>query len=202
MNAIMTSFFKTVMKFTALFFLYQQASERELMWVLRITIIIVGTLSTLIAMFSTTIYGLFVLCSDLMYVVLFPQLTLALWMPQTNAYGSLAGFLASLILRILSGEPVLHIPAIIKYPFFDEDTQTQLFPHRTLVMLIGAILVVLVSIATNFLFLKGLLPKKYDVLKCHRQRNIKYRYSHGDLKDSVDNGQTIHLRSTNHEIQS
>ena len=60
-------------------------------WVLRVSVLVVGVLATLIAVFSNTIYGLYVLCSDLMYVILFPQLTLVLWVDSCNAYGSLTG---------------------------------------------------------------------------------------------------------------
>ncbi|XP_059159880.1 high-affinity choline transporter 1-like [Physella acuta] len=39
-----------------------KATDRELLWVLRVCVVIFGVLGTLIAIFATTIYGLFVLC--------------------------------------------------------------------------------------------------------------------------------------------
>ena len=136
----------------------------------------------MIAIFSDTIYGLYLLCSDLMYVVLFPQLTLILWMPQSNSYGSLVGFLVSFCLRLLSGEPVLGLEPVIHYPGYDAATNTQLFPFRTFIMLIGAVCIAAVSILTNFLFLRGIAPRRYDVLKCLRQRTISMRYGTKDLQ--------------------
>ncbi|GFN83156.1 high-affinity choline transporter 1 [Plakobranchus ocellatus] len=176
-----------------------QASENELIWVLRISILIVGTLGTLIAIFADTIYGLYVLCSDLMYVILFPQLTLILWMPQCNAYGSLAGFLVSFILRLLSGEPVLGLAPAIHYPGYDAVYEIQLFPFRTFIMLIGSFCIIGVSILTNFLFFKGILPRRYDVLKCLKGRTIALRYSDKDrqLQEQDDPDATLTLKETN-----
>ncbi|GFS10728.1 high-affinity choline transporter 1-like [Elysia marginata] len=152
-----------------------KASETELVWVLRISILVVGTLGTLIAIFADTIYGLFILCSDLMYVVLFPQLTITLWMPQSNSYGSLTGFVVSFGLRLLSGEPVLGLAPVIRYYGYDAAMDTQLFPFRTFIMLIGAVCIVTVSLLTNFVFSSGIIPERYDYLKCLRQRTISMR---------------------------
>ncbi|GFN83155.1 high-affinity choline transporter 1 [Plakobranchus ocellatus] len=176
-----------------------KASENELIWVLRISILIVGTLGTLIAIFADTIYGLYVLCSDLMYVILFPQLTLILWMPQCNAYGSLAGFLVAFILRLLSGEPVLGLAPAIHYPGYDALYERQLFPFRTFIMLIGSFCIMGVSILTNFLFFKGILPRRYDVLKCLKGRTIALRYSDKDrqLQEQDDPDATLTLKETN-----
>ncbi|CAL1538083.1 unnamed protein product [Lymnaea stagnalis] len=148
----------------------EKASDRELLWVLRICVVICGTLGTVVAVFSTTIYGLFVLCSDLMYVVLFPQLISVLWIPWSNTYGSSVGFFVSFTLRILSGDSLLKIPAAIKWPMYDYVTDTQLFPFRTFAMLVGVSCVIMISGLTHFLFVRGHLSVKYDIFNCHRQR--------------------------------
>ena len=44
------------------------------MWVMRINIILVGILATVMALVIKSIYGLWYLCADLVYVILFPQL--------------------------------------------------------------------------------------------------------------------------------
>ncbi|CAG2218516.1 CHT1 [Mytilus edulis] len=54
-----------------------------------------------------------------MYVIRMPELTCALWFEKANGYGSLVGFIFGLLLRILGGEPVLSLPAVIKYPWYD-----------------------------------------------------------------------------------
>ncbi|CAG2228524.1 CHT1 [Mytilus edulis] len=93
-----------------------QASDRELTWVLRFSIVVVGTLGAVIAISANSIYGLYILCADAMYVVQFPVLTCALWVPFANTYGAISGFVVGTTLRVLGGEPVLSFPAIIKYP--------------------------------------------------------------------------------------
>ena len=42
-----------------------------------------------------------VLCSDFVYVIIFPQLLLVLYYDGSNTYGSVAAFLVALILRLL-----------------------------------------------------------------------------------------------------
>lgn len=51
-----------------------QASETEILWVMRAAIFIVGAMATAMALTIPTIYGLWAMCSDLVYVILFPQL--------------------------------------------------------------------------------------------------------------------------------
>ena len=51
--------------------------------------------------------------------------------------GSMFMFLSGLIVRLLSGEEVFSIPPIIKWPGFDEETETQRFPFKTTIMLIN-----------------------------------------------------------------
>ncbi|KAH9524029.1 hypothetical protein Btru_047944 [Bulinus truncatus] len=155
--------------------LRNNASDRELMWILRLFILVFGALGTVIAIYATSIYGLLVLCSDLLYVILFPQLVCVLWVDLTNTYGSLSGFVVALVLRILCGDPVLNIPAVTRYPWYDSETETQLFPFRTLCMLIGFVTLIAVSVATNFLFTNNYISIKYDIFSCHRRRSHRNR---------------------------
>lgn len=48
-------------------------------------------------------------------------------------------------LRLLGGETVLKLPAVIKYPLYDYDTKTQNFPFKTLTMLIALLVEIGVS---------------------------------------------------------
>lgn len=50
-----------------------RASEMEIIWVMRVGIIVVGILATIMALTIPSIYGLWSMCSDLVYVILFPQ---------------------------------------------------------------------------------------------------------------------------------
>ncbi|XP_041363746.1 high-affinity choline transporter 1-like [Gigantopelta aegis] len=152
----------------------RKASDREQIWVLRITILIVGVVGTALAITAKSIYGLFVLCADLMYVILFPQLTCVLWFAPSNTYGCLVGYLVSLVFRILSGEVFLGIPVILKFPMYDE-TLGQRFPFRTTTMLISFATITGVSLLTNCLFNRGIVPLKYDIFKCIEKETERRR---------------------------
>nr|KAG5702452.1 hypothetical protein BaRGS_027539 [Batillaria attramentaria] len=130
-----------------------------------------GVLATLIACTANSVYGLFVLCSDLMYVILFPQFTLVLWFTQSNAYGCLAGYSVAFLLRVLGGEPLIGLPALLRFPLYDE-VAGQLFPFRTFSMLCNCAVTIAVSLLTNAVFFRGWVPAKYDKLNCLRQRTI------------------------------
>lgn len=69
------------------------------------------------------------------------------------------------MLRGLGGEKILGLPAIIKYPYYDEDLG-QLFPFRTLSMLCSFATLVLVSWLSKWLFENGRLPPHLDFFNC------------------------------------
>ena len=104
-----------------------------------------------------------------MYVAHFPQVICALWLPFGNTYGSLIGFILGLLMRILGGEPALGIPAVIKFPFFDEDENVQLFPYKTFAMLCSLLGIVGVSFLTDYIFKRNVIPKKFDIFKCYQE---------------------------------
>ena len=68
---------------------------------MRGTVLVVGAVACVIAIEVNTIYGLFVLCGDLVYVLLFPQLTCVIYFPYANTYGSAVGFIVGAILRLV-----------------------------------------------------------------------------------------------------
>ena len=92
---------------------------------MRIGIFIVAGLACIMGISISSVYGLWFLCSDLVYVVLFPQLFSVIYIKDTNTYGSMSAYWIGIILRLLGGEPLFHIPAITKYPFYDEEIQVQ-----------------------------------------------------------------------------
>jgi Na+/proline symporter len=59
-----------------------------------------------------SIYDLFVLCSDFVYVMLFPQLTCVVYFRDVNTYGSLAGYIMGLFFRLAGGEKSLKLPVL------------------------------------------------------------------------------------------
>ena len=74
----------------------------------------------------------FLRLSDLVFILLFPHLVMVVHCPsRTNKYGMILGFTVALILRVLSGEPVLKYNAIIKYygyvePHYDDSVSLTL----------------------------------------------------------------------------
>ena len=153
-----------------MFLFYVQASSRELLWVLRVSILVVGTLATLMGLTVDSVYSLFALCSDLVYVILFPQLVCVIYVPHVNTYGSMAGYLVGLILRVLGGEKLIGLPPLIKYPFYS-DVHGQMFPFRTFAMVLSLITIVGVSYLMRLLFIKEILPEKMDFFHCFRGKN-------------------------------
>lgn len=133
---------------------------------MRISIFGVGALATAMGITVDSIYMLWFLCSDLVFVVLFPQLLCVVYLRWTNTYGSLCGYILGLFFRLAGGETSLKIPVLIKYPFFDEESNSQLFPFKTLCMLISLSTIMLVSIVTKKIFETGTLHPRLDIFMC------------------------------------
>lgn len=138
-----------------------QASEREIIWVMRIGIFGVGVMAMAMGIFINSIYELWFLCGDLVYVILFPQLVSVIYLKGSNTYGSLTGYVIGILLRLLGGEKAFKIPAIIHYPGFDHVNQTQMFPYKTFTMLVSFSLIVIVSYPTKYLFEKQIFKKSW-----------------------------------------
>ncbi|XP_022098249.1 high-affinity choline transporter 1-like [Acanthaster planci] len=143
----------------------QKAGEIELLWVMRIGIIAVGIVATILGLIITSVYDLWFLCSDFVYVVLFPQLFCVVYFSKCNTYGSFLGYIIALILRLGGGDGVLGIPPFIKYPYYSAESG-QLFPFKTLAMLVSLLTVVLVSYLLDWLFRSETVPKRFDVFRC------------------------------------
>src|SRR3954466_11725935 len=115
-------------------------SVRQMTRVIRSSILLVGAMATVLALKVQSVQALWFFTSDLVFVLLFPQLISALFDRQANRTGSMAAFVVSLVLRVGGGEPLLGVPALIGYP----DT----VPFRIVAAGAGLILLPLVSRAT------------------------------------------------------
>eukprot|EP00090_Calanus_glacialis_P001621 TRINITY_DN11174_c0_g1_i2.p1 TRINITY_DN11174_c0_g1~~TRINITY_DN11174_c0_g1_i2.p1 ORF type:complete len:708 (-),score=76.84 TRINITY_DN11174_c0_g1_i2:689-2812(-) len=160
----------------------QGASETEIMWVMRVSIFAVGGMATYMALTIPTIYGLWALCSDLVYVILFPQLLMVVHFTEhCNTYGSLFAYCLGLVIRVSGGEKLMGLPPLVHFPGFAEPTPeeieeasdesrrpfgTQLFPFRTMAMLLSMISLVSVSKLMVWLFKTNKLQKHHDIFKC------------------------------------
>jgi high affinity choline transporter 7 len=108
--------------------------------VIRSSIVLFGAVATVLALKVQSVQALWFFTSDLVFVLLFPQLLLALFDKRVNLTGSIVAFVVSLILRIGGGEPLLGLPALIPYP--------ETLPFKTMAAAAGLVLLPLVSRAT------------------------------------------------------
>ena len=111
--------------------------------VIRSSIFLFGALATVLALKVQSVQALWFFTSDLVFVLLFPQLLFALFDPRANRIGSITAFVVSLILRVGGGEPLLNLHAFIAYP--------ESVPFRTLAAAAGLVLLPLVSRLTAHL---------------------------------------------------
>ena len=88
-----------------------------------------------------SVQALWFFTSDLVFVLLFPQLVYALYDPKANLTGSVAAFTVSLLLRIGGGEPLFGMPALIPYP--------EWWPFKTIAAAAGMLLLPVVSRLTG-----------------------------------------------------
>lgn len=115
--------------------------------VIKRTIWIIGISATLLSLKISSVYALWFLCSDFVYCLLFPQLVTALFYKKANSWGALSGFAVSLLLRLGGGDPTLGIPALLPYPM--ADSGEVIFPFRTVAMLSGLAVILIVSRLTQ-----------------------------------------------------
>jgi high affinity choline transporter 7 len=134
---------------------------RHLKLVMRITIALLGVGAVAMALRVQSVQALWFFTSDLVFVLLFPQLVAALFDPRANLAGSIAAFTVSLAMRLGGGEPLFGLPPVIPYPeiaayvlpidaarWYDE-TGALLFPFKTLAAATGLVLLPLVSRLTS-----------------------------------------------------
>ena len=125
---------------------------------MRVGIFLVGAGAAGIGILVSSIYVLWYLCSDLVYVILFPQLLSVVYVQHSNTYGSLFAYIVGFTFRILIGEPSLGIVASINFgPYI---------PPKTLCMLISLTTTLIISLIAKLLFEKRILPPKFDILRC------------------------------------
>jgi len=159
--------------FKAVFF--PRASEKQVMVALWVLIAANCALATLLGILYTSVYTLFSLSGDLVYVITLPQFFSVLYLDElSNTYGSVVSFILTLILRILCGEEKLGIPTYISFgkmysrdPLTGEE-QDGPMPFRLFLMLISFTIIVLVSSLAQYLFVTKRTPidLKYDFFGC------------------------------------
>ena len=112
----------------------------EMARVIRLCIVVLGAAATVFALRVRSVQALWFFTSDLVFVLLFPQLLCAHFDTRANRTGSIAAFVVSLAIRVGGGEPLLGLPALIPYP--------PTLPFRTVAAAVGLALLPIVSRAT------------------------------------------------------
>lgn len=117
--------------------LWPSLSVTQMVRVIRTAILVLAVLATVLALRVRSVQALWFFTSDLVFVLLFPQLIAALFDPRANLVGSIAAFGVSAVLRLGAGEPLLGLPPFLPY---DETV-----PVRLVAAAAGLLLLPLVS---------------------------------------------------------
>ncbi len=162
-GAVTSSFSSSILSASSMFtwnfchrLLRPELSVLHMKRLLRLAIVLLGAVATVMAFKVQSVQALWFFTSDLIFVLLFPQLVFALFDPKVNRIGSMTAFCVSLVLRLGGGEPLFNLPPFIPYPellaaFLSGTPQswydgaTMLFPFRTLAAAAGIILLPLIS---------------------------------------------------------
>ena len=94
----------------------RDVSQGGLQRALRLAVVVVGAVAAVLALRAQSVQALWYFTSDLVFVLLFPQLVAALYDPKATRLGSMAAFGVSLVLRLGGGEPLLSLSPFIPYP--------------------------------------------------------------------------------------
>lgn len=128
---------------------------------IKVSIAILGSIATWIALSVGSIYTLWILCSDLVYVILFPQLLAIFYFKNTSKQAVIIALILGLTIRLAGGEPNLNIKPLI------HALDASYFPVKTTAMLL--------SLCTLYF-----LPKFQMILQ---SISIKSRHQHSLLTD-------------------
>lgn len=149
-----------------------QASDREMQWVIRISVVVVGLAGTGLTFLDSSVLVFWLVGVDMSYTIMFPQLVCILFSEVSNSYGAAVGLIMGIVLRVLSGEPLLGLAPVIHFPgcrLDEEGKMTQFFPFRTTIMVASMVSIWLFSWITSTVFNRGLLPDRWDVFKVKRR---------------------------------
>lgn len=138
---------------------------------IRASVVVFGLAGASLTFLHRGVMAFWVLGGEVAYILMFPQLLSVLFIPSSNGYGAVAGFLVGVALRLLCGEPLLGLPAAIRFPGCtlqegagqEAGSYVQLWPIRTMCMLVSLTTIVAVSRLAGALLDRGLVPDLFKV---------------------------------------
>ncbi|XP_054460937.1 high-affinity choline transporter 1-like [Anoplopoma fimbria] len=150
--------------------LRKKASDYEMQWVIRVTVVVVGLVGTCITFYTNSTLVLWILGADVSYTLIFPHLVAVLFFKVTNGYGATVGYIIGLTLRILLGENVVGLPVVLHLPgcTLEEGVYVQKAPIRTVSMICTLVTILVFSSLAFFMFNHSLLPERWDTFKVKR----------------------------------
>ena len=142
-------------------------------WVIRISVVCVGIAGTGLTFLDSSVLVFWLVGVDMSYTIMFPQLVCILFFKVSNGYGASVGYVIGIIMRVLSGEPLIGLPPAIRFPGCRLDAEgklTQFFPFRTTIMITSLVSILLFSWLASIIFNKDLLSEKWDLFKIKRKQ--------------------------------
>lgn len=165
---------------------------------IRASVVVVGLAGTSLTFLDNSVLMIWMLRSDLTYTLMLPQLVCVLFFDVSNGYGAVLGCFSGMLLRALSGEPQLGIPAVVKFPggVLVDGVYVQRSPVRTICMLFALAATLFFSYVAALLFDRGLIPERWDVFDVKARRHGG-KTAGGAAADTKDRG--LEEQSENNE---
>ena len=127
---------------------FPHKGTRQLLMVTKIAILLMGIGATFLALRVRSVYTLWYLCADLVYVLLFPQLVMVLYFKGSNKIGAMTGFVVGLFIRLVGGEPSLGMHGVL-FDLFGTAHIAPYFPIKTAAMLASLLSIYLASLLAS-----------------------------------------------------